>query len=110
MQQAGLVSVRTFSTRIFPDIPAATPIAGAGKIVTGEEGLKGRREWSADDGGRVFDTMVEGKGMEKWKEDGAGKKKERWVEEWVKLGIRDDEGNLVVREEGRLIVGIGFRD
>ncbi|KAM3070603.1 hypothetical protein ACMFMF_008056 [Clarireedia jacksonii] len=105
MQEAGLEKLKVFETRIFEDIPAATPLAGCGKMV-GEDGgdLKGAREWDVEMGEKVYEEMLKGKGMDKWRSDEAGVKRKRWLEEWEKLST-----NGKVREEGRLIIGVGYR-
>ncbi|PQE32667.1 L-isoaspartate(D-aspartate) O-methyltransferase protein [Rutstroemia sp. NJR-2017a WRK4] len=106
MREAGLERIKVFETRIFGDIPAATPLAECGWVVGEDEGeLKGAREWDVQVGERVWEEMVKGEGMWRWREgEGTEKKKRRWVEEWEKLAT---EGK--VREEGRLIVGVGYR-
>ncbi|ESZ95960.1 hypothetical protein SBOR_3652 [Sclerotinia borealis F-4128] len=119
MKEAGLVDVKAFETRIFHDIPAATPVANKiGEIIDkGEENEY--REWPATNeaGKKIFDIMTQWKSLENWREgteDEKKRKRERWGEEWVKLGVMDENegremGELVVREEGRLIIGVGFR-
>jgi hypothetical protein len=65
---------------------------------------KGAREWDVGAGERVYEEMVKGNGMHKWRDDEGGVKRRRWLEEWEKLAE-----NGKVREEGRLIVGVGYR-
>ncbi|KAB8297368.1 hypothetical protein EYC80_002713 [Monilinia laxa] len=114
MREAGLVEVEVFETDIFPDIPAATPWGDRTGMNIGGREVKGRREWPAtiEVGEMIFEVMTVGGNMERWREGGdEGKKRrrERWAEEWVKLGVRYEGEEIVVREEGRLIIGIGFK-
>ncbi|KAF7877680.1 hypothetical protein EAF04_001351 [Stromatinia cepivora] len=115
MGDAGLTRVKTFKSRIFHDIPAATPLGdGIGRII--DEGTETeRREWPAttEAGSQIYDLMIKGAGSQKWKE-GTEKenkcKKASWIWEWVQLGVSDEEGEMWVREEGALIIGIGWRE
>lgn len=105
MKEAGLENLKVFETRIFEDIPAATPLAGCGTMVMENDGgLKGLREWDVEAGEKVYEEMLKGKAMERWRDDEGGVKRRRWLEEWEKLA-KDGK----VREEGRLIVGVGYR-
>lgn len=88
-EQAGL-ETEVLVTGVFDDIPARTEI--------------GRSEWGVDDGGAVFDKVV--KGMKDWDElQGKARQRarSRFVGEWARLAGSDG----LVREEGRLFVGIG---
>jgi len=62
--------------------------------------------WSADEGGSIWDAKVWGGVKDSFEgrpvED-AARAKARFAEEWAKLANE----NGVVREEGRLYVGIG---
>lgn len=114
MREAGLVEVKVFETDIFPDIPAATPWGDRTGVNIGGREVSGRREWPATIkvGEMIFEVMTLGGNLEKWREGGGEetkRRRERWAEEWVKLGVGDEDGEMVVREEGRLIIGIGFK-
>lgn len=108
MKGAGLVGVQAFETKRFADIPARTP--GMMSVDGGNEFT----EWEATSkvGMEIFEEMIKGQGMQRWREGSEEEKwlkKNRWVEEWVNLGSKNEKGEMVVREEGRLIIGVGFK-
>jgi len=74
-------------TAIFADIPARTE--------------EGRDSWGKDEGARIWER-VKGSfgGLGEVEKE---KAKERFVEEWASLA----DGDGIVKEEGRLYVGIG---
>jgi len=90
MEDAGLDAEVT-ETEIWDDIPARTD---AGKGV-----------WGTEDGGIVFDEAVKGSGFEGLGEEQKGGAREAFVREWG--GLKGDDG--LVREEGRLFVGVGVK-
>ncbi|EDN97574.1 predicted protein [Sclerotinia sclerotiorum 1980 UF-70] len=115
MHAAGLRGVKTFKSRIFHDIPAATPLCeGIGRII--HEGTEAeRREWPAtrEAGSKIFDLMTKRPGLHQWREgteEESNDKKASWVWEWVQLGVSDEDGEMWVREEGALIIGIGWME
>ncbi|CAD6456890.1 3593e057-bb66-484a-98ec-687ca213fc35 [Sclerotinia trifoliorum] len=115
MHTAGLTKVETFKSRIFHDIPAATPLGeGIGRVI--REGTEAeRREWPAtrEAGSKIYDLMTKRPGLHQWREGTENEnnyKKESWIWEWIQLGVSDEDGEIWVREEGALIIGIGWRD
>ncbi|KAJ8065800.1 hypothetical protein OCU04_006463 [Sclerotinia nivalis] len=102
MRAAGLTRVEALKSRIFHDIPAATPLGeGIGRII--HEGTETeRREWPAtrEAGSKIYDLMTKRPGLHQWKE-GTEKenkcKKASWIWEWVQLGVSDDDGEMWVR-------------
>ena len=94
LEEAGLEVERCWETGIWEGIPART--------VKG--GKEGKGFWRKEEGGDVFEEMLTGGGMEGWKRESVREKaKEEFARRWSELA--GDDG--LVREEGRLYVGIG---
>ncbi|KAH6681899.1 S-adenosyl-L-methionine-dependent methyltransferase [Halenospora varia] len=95
MESAGLAT-EVLETEAFGDVPARTKVLGQGE----KEAV-----WGVEEGGRVFDGLALVIGG--WKELDEKKKEEpRRVFEERWRGEGDEEG--VVREEGRLYIGVGI--
>jgi hypothetical protein len=90
LERAGLRG-EVVETEIFEDIPARTEV--------------GRDCWREDEGGRIWELCVRGTGFEMLEGVIRERAKGRFEEEWRKLA--DEDG--IVREEGRLWVGIGTK-
>ncbi|KAH8819058.1 S-adenosyl-L-methionine-dependent methyltransferase [Xylogone sp. PMI_703] len=94
LEGAGLVNVEVTETDIWDDIPARTNV----------EGKLGKGVWTIDEGGLVFDKELErGNSFRKLGEQDLRRARERFVREWGKLA--GDDG--LVKEEGRLYIGVG---
>ncbi|KAI9646327.1 hypothetical protein NHQ30_005768 [Ciborinia camelliae] len=107
LKHAGLVKVEVFETKIFPSISTMTrPEGEILGYIKGESKDLLERPATMQVGGEVFDAFTAGAGMKQWRDK---KIRQRWAEEWVKLGVPNEKGEMVVRNEGRLIMSIGFR-
>jgi ubiquinone/menaquinone biosynthesis C-methylase UbiE len=88
LEEAGLEGI-VEETGIFGDVPAKTE--------------EGKNEWAANEGGRIWERVKRSfDALGNLEKDEA---KIRFIEEWGKLA--DEDG--VVREEGRLYIGIGWK-
>ncbi len=93
MEQAGL-EAKVLETQEWDDIPARTDREG------------GRTEWGVDEGAGLFDELVgSGSVFATLKQEQKARARDRFIEEWRKMG----DGEDVVREVGKLFVGIGVK-